>query len=359
MRGIVFNGPRDIQVENVPDPSIVEPTDALVRVTKGSICGSDLHIYNHGDAFGFSGGCRLGHEFCGVVEAVGSDVRRVRVGQKVLSPFWISCGDCAYCRAELYTSCVTGSCFGFQPFWTAGGEVEGGQSEFVRVPFADGTLEPVPESLSGDEHDTRVLPLADVFCTAYHAAVGAGIAPGDTVLVVGDGAVGLLACQAAGLFGAANIVLSGHHDDRLALGRRLGATHTVNTASGNGLPELLGELTNGFGPASVIDCISSAESIASACGTIRPGGTVSWVGMEVFLGSPSVPWDVAFLRNLTVRGGVCPSRRYIRHLWPLIESGRLDPSPVFTHDLPLSEAASGYGIMAAREAGSVKVAVTP
>jgi alcohol dehydrogenase len=359
MRGVVFNGPRNVQVETVPDATIVEPTDALVRVTKGSICGSDLHIFNNGESFGFTDGCRLGHEFCGVVETVGADVRKVRVGQKVLAPFWISCGHCAFWRAELYTSCIAGGCFGFQPFWAGGGHVEGGQSEYVRAPLADGTLEPIPEALAEDEHDTKVLPLADVFCTAYHAVTGAGLTPGDTVLVIGDGAVGLLACQAAGLFGAANVVLAGHHDDRLALGTRLGATHQVNTAGGNGLADLLTDLTDGRGPAAVIDCISSAQSMRSACQTVRPGGTVSWVGMEVFLGAPDVPWDLAFLRNLTVRGGVCPSRRYIRHLWPLLEAGRIDPSPVFTHDLPLAQAASGYQIMATRETGSVKVAVTP
>ena len=359
MRGVVFHSPGEVTVETVADPVIVEPTDAIVRVTKCSICGSDLHIFNHGDGFGFTDGCRLGHEFCGIVEAVGADVRRVRPGQKVLSPFWISCGHCVFCRAELYTSCVAGGCFGFQPFWSAGGEVQGGQSEFVRVPLADGTLEPVPDALADDEHDSRVLPLADVFCTAYHAATGANISAGDTVLVVGDGAVGLLACQAIGLFGAAHIVLAGHHDDRLTIGSRLGATRTVNTSEGNGLTDVLDDLTDGLGPAAVIDCVSSAASLQSACGLVRPGGTVSWVGMEVFLGASSIPWDVAFLRNLTVRGGVCPSRRYIRRLWPLLESGRIDPSPVFTHDLVLGDAARGYSMMAGREVGSVKVAVTP
>ena len=359
MRGLVFHAPGEVEVQTVPDPVIIEPTDAIVRVTKAGICGSDLHIFNHGDAFGFTDGCRLGHEFCGVVEAVGADVRRVRVGQKVLSPFWVSCGNCVFCRDELYTSCLSGGCFGFQPFWAGGGDVQGGQSEYVRVPLADGTLELVPDGLAGDEHDARVLPLADVFCTAFHAMEGAGITAGDTVLVVGDGAVGLLACQAAGLFGAANIVLAGHHDDRLDIGARLGATHTVNTVNGNGLGDLLSELTDGLGPAAVVDSISSATSMGDACTTVRPGGTVSWVGMEVFLGAPTVPWDVAFMRNLTLRGGVCPSRRYIRRLWPLLESGRLDPSPVFTHDLSLAQAADGYNIMAARERGSVKVAVTP
>src|SRR5262245_46554840 len=146
MRGIVFNAPKDMSVEQVPDPSVLEPTDALVRVTKASICGSDLHIYNHGDAFGFSKGCRVGHEFVGVVEATGDEVRSVRPGAKVLSPFWISCGTCHFCRKGLHTSCVFGGAYGFEPFWPGGGAVQGGQSEFVRVPMADGTLDRVPDS---------------------------------------------------------------------------------------------------------------------------------------------------------------------------------------------------------------------
>lgn len=359
MRGLVYNAPGDVSVETVPDPAIVEPGDALVRVTKAGICGSDLHIYNHGDDFGFSPGCRLGHEFVGVVEAVGPEVRRVKAGDKVVSPFWFSCGRCAYCLAGQFTSCISGGCYGFQAFWTAGGDVQGGQSEMVRVPMADGSLEPVPEALAADEHDAKVLPLADVFSTAYHAVVGAGIRPGDTVLVVGDGAVGLLACQAAQLFGPANVVLAGHHDDRLALGARLGATRTVNTRTGADAGEVARELTGGLGPQTVIDAVSSADSIAQAVRDVRPFGTVSWVGMEVFLGAPAVPWDVAFLRNVTIKGGVAPTRAYIPQLWSLVEQGRIDPSPVLTHDLTLDEAAKGYGLMATRAEGSVKVAVTP
>ena len=271
MRGIVFNAPRDVSVEDVPDPAILEPGDALVRVTKAGICGSDMHIYNHGDAFGFDPGCRLGHEFVGVVEEVGADVQRVRPGQKVASPFWISCGECHFCRRGLQTSCVHGGAYGFQPFWPGGGDVQGGQSQWVRVPMADGTLEPVPDALADDEHDARVLPMTDVFTTAYHAVVGADIAEGDTVLVVGDGAVGLLACHAARLFNPAAIVLAGHHDDRLEVGRRLGATHAVNTSAGDDLSDVLGDLTDGFGPQAVIDAVSSPESMRSSVERVQGG----------------------------------------------------------------------------------------
>jgi threonine dehydrogenase-like Zn-dependent dehydrogenase len=359
VRGIVFNAPGNVSVETVPDPAIVEPGDAIVRVTTAGICGSDMHIYNHGDAFGFSPGCRLGHEFVGVVEEVGPDVVSVRSGQKVASPFWISCGDCRFCRDGLHTSCVRGGAYGFQPFWPGGGEVQGGQSQYVRVPMADGTLEPVPESLADDASDHRVLPMTDVFTTAYHAVVGADISEGDTVLVVGDGAVGLLACHAARLFDPGAIVLAGHHDDRLEVGRRLGATHAVNTSADDGLDEVIGGLTDGHGPQAVVDAVSSAASMRLSAETVRAGGTVSWVGMEVFLGAPELPWDRCFMSNLTIRGGVAPVKRYLRDLWPLLDDGRIDPSPVLTHDLGMDEAARGYATMATRQEGTIKVAVSP
>ncbi len=359
MRGIIFNGVKDVSVETVPDPSILESGDAIVRVTKAGICGSDMHIYNYGDAFGVTAGCRLGHEFVGVVEEVGPDVRSVRVGQKVASPFWISCGECYFCRKGLQTSCIKGGAYGFQPAWPGGGEVQGGQSQWVRVPMADGTLEVVPESLADDANDARVLPLTDVFTTAYHAVVGASIAEGDTVLVIGDGAVGLLACHAARLFNPAAIVLAGHHDDRLAVGRQLGATHTVNTSANGGLEDVIGGLTDGHGPQVVVDAISSSTSMRLSTDTVQAGGTVSWVGMEVFLGTPELAWDQCFWRNLTIRGGVAPVKRYLPGLWPLLEAGTIDPSPVLTHDLGMEDAATGYTTMATRQEGSVKVALSP
>ena len=316
-------------------------------------------IYNHGDAFGFSPGCRLGHEFVGVVEEVGPEVRTVRPGQKVASPFWISCGACHFCRAGLTTSCLHGGAYGFQPFWPGDGEVQGGQSQFVRVPMADGTLEPVPEALADDAHDARVLPLTDVFATAYHAVVGADLAEGDVVLVVGDGAVGLLACHAARLRSPRAIVLAGHHDDRLEVGRRLGATHVVNTSTNGDMAQVLSDLTDGRGPEAVIDAVSSAGSMRASAESVQPGGTLSWVGMEVFLGAPDIAWDQCFMRNLTIRGGLAPVKRYLPELWPLLERGLIDPSPVLTQDLAMEEAASGYGAMARREPGTVKVAVSP
>jgi len=260
---------------------------------------------------------------------------------------------------RLFTSsCLTGGSFGFQAFWPGGGEVQGGQSQYVRVPMAEGTLVKLPESLADDANDMRTLPLTDVFATGYHAAVCGGVKEGDTVLVMGDGAVGLCAAHAATLFSPANIVVTGHHDDRLEIARGLGATHTVNT-SRDDPTELLKELTDGFGPSSVLAAISSSETMKYAAEMVEPGGGIGYVGMEVFLGAPEIPWDVAFLKNVSVAGGVAPVRRYLPTLLPLLEQGKIDPSPVLTHDLPMDQAADGYRIMASREQGSVKVAISP
>lgn len=358
MRGIIFEGDGNVRVETVPDPGIVEPGDAIVRVTKAGICGSDLHIYNHGEAFGFDHGCRIGHEFVGVIEAVGTDVTHLSVGDKVCAPFWISCGDCHFCRKGLQTACIHGGCFGFQTFWPGEGAVQGGQSEFVRVPMAEGTLDRVPESLADDAHDHRVLPMTDVFPTAYHAVRRANVSAGENVVIVGDGAVGLLAAHAAQLFDPASITLLGHHHDRLAIGAKLGATHMLDT-SAEDPGDHIADLTDGLGADKIILAIASPDAMRFAMEQIQPGGTISWVGMEVFLGAPDIPWDQAFLKSATITGGVAPVKHYLPELWPLLESGKIDPSPVLTHDLPLEQGAYGYEIMATRQEGSVKVAVTP
>lgn len=358
MRGIVFEGNRRMSVQTVPDPSIREPGDAIVRVTLAGICGSDLHIYNHGEGFGFDHGCRVGHEFVGVVEEVGADVTHLAPGDKVAAPFWISCGSCHFCRKGLQTSCLHGGCFGFQAFWPGEGPVQGGQSEYVRVPMAEGTLDRIPASLADDAEDARVLPMTDVFTTAFHAVRCARVSEGQNVVVVGDGAVGLLAAHAARLYDPASVVLIGHHHDRLAIGAALGATHTIDSRAEDP-GRTIADLTDGLGADAVVLAISSPETMRFAMEQVQPGGAVSWVGMEVFLGAPDIPWDQAFLKNVTISGGVAPVKHYLPELWPLLEAGRIDPSPVLTHRLGIEEGAEGYEIMAARREGSVKVALRP
>jgi len=341
MQGVTFNGTGDIRVAEVPDPELTEPTDAIVRVTLAAICGSDLHIYNAGTAFGFAEGQRLGHEFIGTVEAVGSAVRGFRPGDRVLSSCNVADGTCVYCRENLSCSCVSYSAFGWAPrVWRHGGPVEGGQSEFIRVPLADGTLHPMPEALAGPEHETTLLPLVDVVPTAWHGLVRAGAREGHDVVVIGDGAVGLSGIHAAAAMGASNVVCVGHHPDRLEMAARLGATEVIASRDEEEIAARVQELTGGQGAHVVVDSISSTESMATAHAAVRAGGGIACLGMDHFMGkTPEVNWRDQFLRNITITGGLVPGKGYLPRLLELVEAGRMDPSPMLTHRLPLAEGA--------------------
>lgn len=359
MKAARYHGTRDVRVDSVSDPGIAKPSDAVVRVTKASICGSDLHFYNNGADLGMQAGTRLGHEFVGVVEAVGSDVAKVRVGDRVVAPFVFSDGTCFFCEKGLQSSCEHGGIFG-SPFWGehAGGEVEGGQSEFIRVPEADGTLVVIPEALADAAHDLAVLPLGDVFSTGYHGVVNAGVAEGDSVVVLGDGAVGVCAVQGAALRNAGLVIHVGHHDDRLAISAANGATHTINAKREDAV-EAIRHLTHGRGADAVIETISSNASLERALAAVRDGGAVSVLGMSHFFEPVDQPYSATFMRNIHLHPGVCPSRAYIPELLDALEAGRISPEVVLTHDLPLAEAARGFEIMDGREEGSIKVALTP
>jgi threonine dehydrogenase-like Zn-dependent dehydrogenase len=361
MLGVTFNGTGDIRVTEVPDPEILSPTDAIVRVTLAGICGSDLHIYNAGTAFGFEEGQRIGHEFIGTVEAVGADVRGFRAGDRVLSSCSIADGSCVYCRENLASSCERWSLFGWAArVWQHGGGVEGGQSQYVRVPLADTTLQAMPESLSGPEHEMTLLPLVDVMATAWHGLVKAGAKPGHNVLVIGDGAVGLSAVHGAAAMGAANVICTGHHPDRLALATTLGATEVIASRDNDEIRARVHELTDGQGTHVVVDSISGRESMATAHAGVRAGGAIACLGMDHFMGkTPEINWFDQFLRNITVTGGLVPGKGYLTDLLELVEAGRMDPSPMLTHRLPLADGAEGYRMMAERQEGVVKVALAP
>lgn len=361
MRGLTFQGLHDVRVEEVHDPAIEAPTDAIVRVTMAGICGSDLHVFNAGEAFGFPAGSRLGHEFIGTVEEVGPAVRAVAAGDRVMASCSVSCGECTWCREGLQSSCVRWSLFGWAPrVWQHGGAVEGGQSELVRVPLADSTLYPMPEALAGPEREATLLPLVDVMSTGWHGLTSAGAAAGQSVVAIGDGAVGLAAVHGARAKGAERIVCLGHHADRLETATALGATLVVDSRDDGEIREAVMEHTGGEGAHVVVDSISGPASMATAHACVRPGGTIACLGMDHFMGkTPSVNWFDQFLRNISVTGGLVPGARYFPELLALAESGAIDPAPLLSHRIGLDEAADGYRMMAERAEGVVKVAVTP
>jgi threonine dehydrogenase-like Zn-dependent dehydrogenase len=342
MRATVYHGPRDVRVEEVPDATIREPTDALVRVTHACICGSDLWPYRGElEIYGRPG--RTGHEFMGIVEAVGSEVATLRPGQRVIAPFAYSDGTCDYCHGGLQTSCRSGG------YW--GGADDGGQGEAVRAPLADGTLVALPEEvdLSDPRLAAALATLTDVMGTGHHAVLAAGVAPGATVAVVGDGAVGLCAVLAARRAGAERIIALGHHPDRLAIARTFGATDLVTDRGADAVARVR-EMTDGGAP-HVLECVGTAGSFATAIGAARAGGTVGHVGV------PAEPVDLldVHVRNVRLIGGVAPVRAYIPELLADILAGRLDPSPVLDLTIPLEEVPAGYAAMDERR--SIKALV--
>jgi threonine dehydrogenase-like Zn-dependent dehydrogenase len=342
MRATVMYGARDVRVENVPDAHLVEPTDALVTVTRGSICGSDLWPYN--SMVPSETGNRMGHEFIGLVEEIGSQVRTVQKGDLVVAPFAWSDGTCEFCRQGLQTSCLHGG-------WWGGAKLDGGQGEAVRVPQADGTLVPLPV---GPDHALMpsLLTLSDVMGTGHHAAVAARVARGKMVAVVGDGAVGLCGVIAARRLGAERIILLGRHADRVALARQFGATDIVSER-GEAAVERVRELTGGLGAHSVLECVGHGESTLTAMSIARPGGAVGRVGVPQ---EKSIPAGVpSFFSNITIAGGPAPVRAYIKELLPDVIEGRIEPGRVFDHVTNLDGVPDGYRAMNDRK--SIKVMI--
>ena len=346
MRATVYHAPGDVRVEDVPDPRIERPTDAVVRVTYACICGSDLWFYRGIDA-GWEPGWRTGHEFLGVVDAVGSDVTTVRPGDVVLAPFSFSDNTCEFCRKGVHTSCENGG------FW-GGGTNDGGQGEAVRVPLADGTLVVVPPAVAGDAGLLRAaVPLTDVMSTGHHAALAAGVRPGSTVAVVGDGAVGLCGVLAAKRLGAERILALGHHDRRLAIARDFGATDLV-TARGDQAVAAVLDATGG-GAECVLECVGAQSSMDLAIGIARPGGTVGYVGVPAQVSRVDI--GAMFSNNVSLHGGVAPARAYIPELLADVAAGTLDPSPVLDFAITLEDVPAGYAAMDDRSAVKVLVAV--
>jgi threonine dehydrogenase-like Zn-dependent dehydrogenase len=342
MRAIVMHRAGDVRIENVPDPTIQQPTDALVRVTRACICGSDLWPYKTMEPSDI--GRVMGHEAIGVVEAIGSDVRTIQQGQLVVMPFAFSDGSCEFCREGLQTSCVHGGFFGTT-------DVPGAQAEAVRVPQADGTLVALPVS-EDDELIPSLLTLADVMGTGHHAAVAASVGPGKTAAVVGDGAVGLCGVIAAKRLGADRIIIMGGHQDRIALAREFGATDVVSERGDEAI-ERVRELTDGHGVHSVLECVGLEQSELTAIEITRPGGAVGRVGVPQDETMPAS--QPAFYNNISVSGGPAPVRAFIDELLPDILDGRIRPGRVFDRAVDLDGVPDGYRAMNDRE--SIKVMV--
>ena len=342
MLATLMYGAGDVRVESVPDARLSEPTDALVRITRSCICGSDLWPYKSMDPA--EHGRRMGHEFIGIVEEVGGDVARVRRGDLVVAPFVYSDGNCEFCRDGLHTSCVHGG------FWGSDG-VDGGQGEAVRVPQADGTLVVLPVA-PDDALMPSLLTLSDVFATGHHAAVSARVRPGATVAVVGDGAVGLCGVMAARRLGAEQIIILGRHRDRTDLARDFGATDVV-AERGEEAVERVRALTGGHGAHSVLECVGLEAAFATALGIARPGGAIGRVGVPQGGQLPGA--QDSFLRNITVSGGIAPARAYIEELMPDVLEGRLEPGRVFDRSIAIDGIPDGYRAMDDREAIKVLV----
>ncbi|WP_350347625.1 alcohol dehydrogenase catalytic domain-containing protein [Agromyces sp. G08B096] len=342
MRAAVLHEVGDVRVAQVPDPGLVHPHDAIVRIELAAVCGSDLWSYRGLEPF--APGARMGHEWVGTVEEVGTEVVGIRPGDLVVAPFAFADGTCSACRDGVFTSCPRGG------FW--GGPNDGGQAEAVRVPFADATLVRVPAEADADLLH-RILPLTDVMATGTHAAVLAEVRPGSTVVVVGDGAVGLCAALAARRAGAERVVLVGRHPDRAALARRMGATDVL-AADDPATALAIREETDG-GAASVAECAGTQSALDLALDVVRPGGTIGSVGVPN--GVERVDLLRFFRRNVALRAGVAPARRYLDDLLGDVLAGRLDPSPILSAEFPLDRIGDAYASMDARQA--VKAAVRP
>ena len=343
MKATLIYGAGDIRVEDVPDPLLQNASDAIVRITHSCICGSDLWPYKSREQT--EQGDRIGHEFIGVVEETGSDVGRIQKGDLVVAPFFYADGTCEYCQAGLTSACPNGNAWG--------ADTDGGQGEAARVPFADNVLMKLDVP-----HDSELMPslltLSDVFGTGHHAAVSAQVGPGKDVVVVGDGAVGLLGVLAAKRLGAERIVLMGHHKDRTDLGREFGATDVVAERGEEG-EQNVRDLLGTDGAHSTIEAVGYDQSLSTALNVTKPGGHVGIVGVPQ---SGTIPNAARkFMANITVAGGIAPTQANMHELLPDVLDGTVEPGKVFNRTISLDETPEGYRAMNDREA--LKVLVKP
>lgn len=339
MRATTIHAPGDIRFEDVPDPRIEEPTDAIVKVVAGCICGSDLWPYRGENDV--TAGATIGHECVGVVEEIGSAVTQARVGDFVIVPFCHCDNTCAHCRAGVQSACTN---LGF---------TQSGQGEYARVTQADGSLVAVPGGMPDQHLVPSLLALSDVMATGWHAAVAAGVRPGHTVVVVGDGAVGLSGVLAASQMGAERVIAMSRHEPRQEIARAFGATDVVAERGEEGEARI-DDLTDGIGADAVLECVGTDGAMRTAFTVARPGSTVGFVGVPHGV---ELPVRRMFQKNVGLAGGMAPVRRYLPDLLERVLSGAIDPGKVFDLTLPMAEAAEGYRAMDERRA--IKVLLQP
>lgn len=338
MRATTIHAPGDIRFEEVPDPTIEEPTDAIVKVVAGCICGSDLWPYR--GANDVTAGDTIGHECVGVVEEVGSEVRDFAPGDFVIVPFCHSDNTCAHCRAGVQSACEHG------------GFTQSGQGEYARVTQADGSLVKT-DGMPDDAMLPSLLTLSDVLPTGWHAAVSAGVRPGGTAVVIGDGAVGLCGVLAAAQLGAERVVAMSRHEPRQEIARAFGATDIVAERGKEGGARIA-DLTNGVGADAVLECVGTDESMKTAFAIARPGSTVGFVGVPHGV---ELPVRRMFQKNVGLAGGMAPVRHYLPDLLERVLSGAIDPGKVFDLTLPMAQSPEGYRAMDERRA--IKVLLQP
>ncbi len=379
MLAMNYRGPYRIRADRKPHPRIEHPHDAIVRVTRACICGYDLHLY-HGLVPDTRVGSTFGHEFTGIVEEVGPEVKNLQRGDAVLVPFNIACGSCFFCRKELFGNChntnpeatAVGAIFGYSH--TAGG-YDGGQAEYVRVPMADVGPMPIPRHMDVDD----AVLLTDAFPTGWQAAEMGAIQPGDTVVVFGAGPVGLFAARSAGLFGAGRVIVVDHLEYRLDFARRFARCETVDFKSVSDMAMHLKKMTDGLGPDVAIDAVGAeasgnamqrllgvrlklqagaATALHWAITSVRKGGTVSIVGVY----GPTfnaVPIGTALNKGLTLRMNQAAVKRHLPRLVELVQSGEVKPSEMITHRIPLEEVADAYHLFSSKLDGCIKPVLVP
>jgi len=333
MKGTMIYGPRDVRFEERPDPKIIEPTDAILKVSAACVCGSDLWPYR--GIAQINGPAPMGHEYVGIVEEVGSEVKYIKPGQFVVGSFWASDNTCPICQAGYQSRCVEARPIG----------AEGAQAPWLRVPLADGTLVATPE-LPPDDLIPSLLSASDVLGTGWFAADAAEVGPGKTVVVVGDGAVGLCAMIAARQMGAERIIAISRHEDRQKLAMEFGATDIVTERGDEGVAKIK-DMTGGLGAQSVVEAVGTQESMMQAIHSTRPGGHVGFVGVTHGVELPAMD---LFWSTVHLHGGPAPVRRYLPELLDLIWSRKINPGKVFDLSLPLEQVAEGYRAMDERRA---------